>query len=455
MAIRSKSWRFYSFLVSRRLALILLTLLVGVAGVEVALGLQGRGLNVYGSGWFLSLGLLLLINLLACTLQRLGRWMKVGRASPSDRETYLEKRVERVEVAEEAEGGGPIAGVERVERAEASERSGRPAISRQRWLSREEAVLLGSLLFHLGLAAVLMGALYDQLTLWRGSLFLTEGQTLSLEGSGRAGPRAAASYTGEEGRRPWQLVRRGPWGRPDLVGVSLRLEDLHLAYYPDGSLRELRADLAFRDARAWWRGEVPAVLRVNYPLYWRGVKFILRNYGFAPRFTLRELSAFGPRSVFDGYVNLDFYAHGPGSEDGFRAGDGLVVRARFYPDWRGEQGKPLSSTTELRNPRFWLRVEGAETRGFNNSAQAGDGGERGDGFSLLYAGWVRPGEAVHFARPGVSYELLIPELRYWVQLEASTEEGLPAVVAGLWLAVGGLALRYGAEFFAGAAPVKV
>ncbi|MDI3280968.1 MAG: cytochrome c biogenesis protein ResB [Bacillota bacterium] len=445
------------FLTSRHLALVLLLLLSGVAGVEVALGLEERGLNVYGSGWFLALGLLLLANLLACTVQRLWRRVRARRADAPGWETYLGGRAER---------------------------SGRPAAPR-RWLNRGEAILLGSLLFHLGLAAVLVGALYDQLTLWRGSLFLTEGQALSLESDGRAGRRTAPGRTGEEEGGPWRGVRRGPWGRPDLAGVSLRLNALHLAYYQDGSLRELRADLAFRDVRTWWRGEVPAALRVNYPLYYRGVKFILRNYGFAPRFTLSVSSVPaavvtpvglavqavrpGPavQLLFDGYVNLDFYAHGPGSEDGFRAGEGLVVRARFYPDWRGEKGKPLSSTTELRNPRFWLRVEEARAEGVapTSAEKVGEarpqrspgraGGDKeavdgGDGSSILYAGWVRPGEAVRFARAGARYELVIPDLRYWVQLEASTEKGLPVVVAGLWLAVGGLALRYGAEFFVGA-----
>lgn len=350
--------KLYKLLASRRLALILLLFFLGTAGLEVVLGLEQQGIRIYGSWWFIALSLLLLANLLTCTVQR--GWLLV-----------------------------------------------RGRVGVRRWMA------LGSILFHLGLAIVTAGVMFDQLTLWRGRMYIAETQSVNLA---------------TQGENIWHGVRQGPWGEAGLEGVHLRLDRLSVGYYPQGATREIRGDVTIRDYLTGQNSS--GALKMNYPIRHRGVKFIITNYGFSPHFVLEDVS--GPRPVVlaYSYVNLDFFAGGGGNEDGFQPAPGLMLWARFYPSLVWEKGFPVSHTTRLDNPWFKIRLE-----------QAGQE-EGGKPARTLHDGWLRPGEAMRIG----DYRLAIDNLNYWLEIEASTERGFPVIVFGLWLGICGLVLRYWPEF---------
>lgn len=232
-----------------------------LAGVYEALGL----FDVYGSWWFTTTYVLLLISLASCLIPRTRALRRSFGLRPQPMRDLDGMR----HFAEATVSLPP----ERVlERARGILRRRRfrvaavePGLSAEKGVARET----GSLLFHWSLFLVLVGAVY-------GKGFGFTGQATVIEGQTWVEAHAAYDLPPDEGRFFDESMH---------TGFQVRVEDFDTTYHASGLPREFvsRVTLFDEDGREMGGREV----RVNAPLTHEGVKLYQLGYGWAPLIEVR------------------------------------------------------------------------------------------------------------------------------------------------------------------------
>jgi cytochrome c biogenesis protein len=231
------------------------------AQVFEALGL----FDVYGSWWFTTTYVLLLISLASCLIPRtraLRRGLGV-RPQPmrdlSGMRHFAEVTVAapRERVLEQARG------VLRRRRFRVA--SVEPGLSAEKGMARET----GSLLFHWSLFLLLVGAVY-------GKGFGFTGQATVVEGETWIETHAAYDLPPDEGRFFDESMH---------AGFRVRVEDFAASYHPSGLPREFVSRVSLLDENGSGLGE--REVRVNGPLEHEGVKLYQLGYGWAPEIEVR------------------------------------------------------------------------------------------------------------------------------------------------------------------------
>lgn len=232
-----------------------------VAQVYEALGL----FDVYGSWWFTTTYVLLLISLASCLIPRT-RALRRGlglRPQPM-------RDLDGMRHFAEATVSLPPERV--LERARGVLRRRRfrvaavaPGLSAEKGLARET----GSLLFHWSLFLLLVGAVY-------GKGFGFTGQATVIEGETWVEAHAAYDLPPDEGRFFDESMH---------AGFQVRVEDFDATYHQSGLPRDFVSRVTLLDERG--RGLGAREVRVNGPLEHNGVKLYQLGYGWAPLIEVR------------------------------------------------------------------------------------------------------------------------------------------------------------------------
>ena len=217
-------------------------------GPELARLMQTLGLpDMYGSWWFVGLLILFAVNLVVCSIERLpGAWHMMRQDNLATDPEQLEK----MSSTHRAEAGLPVeAAAERMQRLLAGagwKNSRRLDLNGSTLLFAQRGAWsrLGVYVVHLSILVILAGAMIGSVFGFKAYVFLPEG-------------RATKNVFLQGSREPVPL------------GFELHCDGFERSYYPNGMIREYRADLTVIDPRH----ETPyrKSIIVNDPLTWQGI----------------------------------------------------------------------------------------------------------------------------------------------------------------------------------------
>jgi cytochrome c biogenesis protein len=229
--------------------------------------------DLYHSGWFIALLVLLTLNLIACSLHRFPKTWKLLRSRQPPLTDRLAKTLPFLQTYEVQ--GEPHGILDMI----------RKRLRRRGWSVREERIgealhlmaqrgrygKLGVFVTHLGVMVILLGGLLTFSLGFKGYVQIEEGESVAR--------------VQERGRGIWR----------DL-GFKVRCDQFQATFYPDGTPKEYRSDLSFlEDGKVVIRGP----LRVNHPLRFQGFAFFQSSYGVTSSLTLEasENSGVPPQRI--------------------------------------------------------------------------------------------------------------------------------------------------------------
>lgn len=367
-------------LVSRKFAIFLLVILTGVCLAGVLL----PDFRIAATPWLLPLPAFLFVSILACSLGRITQRKETLAPFPQGGEFSYETAGTPESVRNQT------AGLLKSRGWQVDETRAEGIVAWQ-----GEAGFWGSMVFHLGMLVILGGMVMSMVSRSSAGFMVTEGETKDLMAPGVI--QAEESLMG-----------------PARVPLRITLKQF-IASYIDG-----RKPVDYR-ALLWLEGEGEAgreyTAQVNRPFSSGGSDVYMDRYGFAPRFVLKKE---------DGTLLSDYYytvsARG-GKTDFFElpeAGEGTRVSVTLFPDFRLDPGNKVTNISEEpRNPGAVVTV----TRGIH---------------TLVDRVFVPMGKKVHFEGVTLQFE----GWRYWAHFGISRDMGMPWLVAGFFVIVGGLVLRF-------------
>ncbi|HLB62788.1 MAG TPA: cytochrome c biogenesis protein ResB [Actinomycetota bacterium] len=216
--------------------------------------------DVYGSTWFATIYVALLVSLVACLLPRTRALFRNLRARPQQARELDGFRHH----AERAVPADPVAAIDRAERVlrrrrfRVSRTEG-TALAADKGLGREA----GSLLFHWSFLLILVGAVLGKGTGFTGFAVIVEGSCWT---------EAHVNYDGN--------IREGRYFGEDHTGVQVCARDFEDTYRESGIPMDFvtHAELIGSDGRFVERTDI----RVNHPAEEDGVRFHQWGFGYAP-----------------------------------------------------------------------------------------------------------------------------------------------------------------------------
>ncbi|RMG01720.1 MAG: hypothetical protein D6726_08990 [Nitrospirae bacterium] len=238
---------------------------------------------------------------------------------------------------------------------------------------RGEAGFWGSIFFHAILITALFGLVIYYLGGYRASFNITEGQTLHLK------------------KESFFYIEKEPlWGlRPP--DIALKLLSVYTTYAPQDPWTAIDHVVKF-EVNDLETGETSMqTMKINKPLIYRGVDFLLQSGGFSPRVMISK----GGGVIFDKFVSL--------KNEGGRADDfpfnGMHISITFFPDYIERDGRHDTRTPQIKNPFFLVAVNTA-----NDSKT-----------ELIPLGGTISIE---------EYKIHIPDIRRWVIIQMVGEPGI-------------------------------
>ncbi|HEX3032928.1 MAG TPA: cytochrome c biogenesis protein ResB [Bacillota bacterium] len=247
----------------------------------------------------------------------------------------------------------------------------------------------GSFLFHFSLFVLLAGVVVSLYYSFYGSLLIARGQQLALND-----------------RESYLDISRQPSGDFRMPAESILLKEFNRIYQGD-QFTDYIATLLLTD-----QGGTPAEhqVRVNQPLKTGGTVILLDSYGYAPLFSIVDVTT--GKVVSESYYNLKVLT--TEQTDQITLPDGNSITLRFFPDFE-QEGRTIRTKSQLpQNPVF----------------MATSGQDKG----LLYLN-----KNVRFGK----WEIHFTEVSYWVLFRVSRDPGKPIIYTSFILCVAGLILRKG------------
>jgi cytochrome c biogenesis protein len=214
--------------------------------------------DMYHSWWFSAILLLLVINLITCSIHRFpGIWSQISRGSGEleDRMLKTIPNVERFEIP------NPI------KREENIQSSLKKWFKSWKRFETENAITffsekgrfsrLGVYITHLSLLIILVGGIVGSLYGFRGHVEILEGETVN---------QIFLRIKDEEVSRP--------------IGFSVRCDDFNITYYDlkrtEKHVKEYTSHLTILDNG---KEVLKKTVQVNHPLHYKGLAFYQANYG--------------------------------------------------------------------------------------------------------------------------------------------------------------------------------
>jgi cytochrome c biogenesis protein len=277
--------------------------------------------RLYQSFWYIAVLALFSLNIIICTLVRLSP--KLHRSfrpkcdvDPKSIQAFKIKDKIRLALAPAAAAHAVQAELRRrhyrVHQHAAEKKS--CLLARKRVLG-----IFGSDVVHVGLLIILAGGILSGLAGVRGSLTLSENQTLPVPQS----------------------------------GFSVRLDKFITERYPDGSVKDWKSDLTIIEAG---QPVLQKSVEVNHPLSYKG--FVFYQSGYGSDWENPELQVWLRKKSDPGYLKTIWLRVGrPAPIEGE---DITLTAARFLPDFvLDEKNQPSTRSLELNNPAALIRGERA------------------------------------------------------------------------------------------------
>jgi len=223
--------------------------------------------DMYHSWWFSGILLLLVINLIACSIQRFsGVWSQISRPPTGLEDSMLKALpyVERVQV----ESKGDAKADENI-RTYLKKRFGNPIqfeteSSFTLFSEKGRFSRLGFYITHLSLLIILIGGLLGSLFGFRGHVEILEGEAVN---------QIFLHIKGEEVSKP--------------IDFSVRCDDFNVTYYDlkhqEKQVKEYISQLTILENG---KEMLKETLRVNHPLHYKGLAFYQSTYGNVHEITL-------------------------------------------------------------------------------------------------------------------------------------------------------------------------
>jgi cytochrome c biogenesis protein ResB len=343
------------------------------------------------SWFFIGISVFLVASILYCTLSRLRREKIKQTIQPKNKLEYKLEIAFKVK-ADMNSSSQQIARFLKNNGWEVQTNSGssRAAI----YGEKGRLGFLGSVLFHLSLVMLIFFGVIYSLTNFSGEMVLAEEQTLTFAEENLVGYHKA-TYASELPAFDITLEKL----KPQYADVSGRT--------PTDFEAQIRAETAI--------GTIRKKIWVNHPFVYKGYRFLIYRYGFAPRFVIVKNKH---HQIFDSFVNLVVFT--PQDSDRFQVPEeNLEIRTRFFPDFYREGKRILATRSQIpRNPVFLVEV-------INNGRR-------------IFYGLLPKGKKVKFG----PYEMSFPELNYWVDFLITKNPAYWALIFASGVCALGLALRF-------------
>ena len=364
------------------LLVFLLTASIGIAATLI----QTRIVTDW-KPWLVGLAILLLLSLLASLIHRTRKEINRIRNGPNRFRHYGQRR--QISLQQGAEAWYPK--LRRILRNSDWKVPNSPD-KQQFIVERGTAGLWGSLIFHTGLAVIIIGILISLLFGYRGMFALTEGETFV------------------EGQVPFRNVSSGIDAcRAAKASLEITLEDFNPRFQIAGTPTEA-SQLSIHVSGNRYRD----LVYFNHGL--RLDKGILhqQRWGYSPGLIIRDAQGI---MVFNGYIRLASQNKRGKSlhRDQVQLTDGNQLTLELRED-------PVASTispVEQVNERPVLEL----------SLHAGS--------DELFHGKLRVGETASMG----GYLVAFPQFRHWAQFELVRDPSLPVLISGVILVILGLLTR--------------
>lgn len=332
-----------NFFTSIKVAIVLLILLIAasILGTLIPQGRTGQeylvrygqlgGLfqklqftRLYQSFWYIAILTLFSLNIIICTLVRLSPKLRRALRPKCDLDP---KSVQVLKIKDRIKMAQPPAWAIQAVKAELGRHHYRvrehSAEKKHCLLARKRVLgIFGSDVVHVGLLIILAGGIISGLASVRGSLTLSENQTLPVPGS----------------------------------GFSVRLDKFTTEFYPDGNVKDWKSDLTITDGD---KQVLQKSVEVNHPLSYKG--FVFYQSGYGSDWEKPELEVWLKKKSDPGYLkNIRLRIGQPAAVEGE---DITLTATRFLPDFvLDEKNQPSTRSLEPNNPAALIRGErgGAE-----------------------------------------------------------------------------------------------
>ena len=353
--------------------------------------------RLYHSIWFMGLLIMFALNIIVCTLERLGP--KYRRAFKPRLEIdpkgllALKVNARAKRAAPAAEAAGEVRRALEGARYRVREAAAGPRVH---LLGRKKVWgLFGSDIVHVGLLIILAGGIISGATSIRADIDLAEGQTKSA-------PKA---------------------------DFAVRLDKFTTEYYPDGSVKAWKSDLTVLDAGG--KPVLSQTVAVNHPLTYKGYSFYQTSYGF--NWDNPGVEIWAKRKGDAAYLQ----------KVKVKVGERLVLDdpdkttlavARFLPDFvLGDANEPVNRSNQPNNPAAFVEGYRAGTKIFSGWIFANY-----PDFAQMHAANDKDKEQTS----DLAFELKSFDAGQFSVLEAAKDPGVPLIWLGCALLMGGLALAF-------------
>lgn len=220
--------------------------------------------------------------------------------------------------------------------------------------------LVGSLVFHIGIAMVILAGFYYTLFQYKALFYITEGQTLT------------------DSPQNYQVLSQGPFQAADFEELTLTLLEVGVDFYDPKLVEHLSARVQVQDLRTGERQEIDTAM--NRPFAFKSRQATIYKFGFAPLLVIRSPEG---ELLWQGFVNLDLIGGKPDLFNWPLTGEQIRVEASlnqnfeltlFLSNQMGEEmivspGAPqadfLGYSVEVPDYRYWLGFVVTSTRGTN------------------------------------------------------------------------------------------
>jgi cytochrome c biogenesis protein ResB len=344
--------RIWKFLTSRNTAIVLLTVVSAILLISAALpnplllssnrlmeleetspllmqlGSNFNSMKIGRSPVFGVIGILLIVSTTFCSIDRMIKRFKLRNDTSFD----FDKGKKRISLQLPEELGdfeAKVISIMKKDRwkTKVSDSEGEKVIS----ANRGDLGFWGSIFFHAVLISLMVGLVIYFLTGFYASIRITEGQTLNL--------RKENLYT----------IDRMPMFGIALPELQFRFNSFSAVYHDDVTATDFTAHFDMKDEKTG--KEWSKTFKINDPLKYKGIDFLMIRQGYSPNFTLYENNV----PVFDALVALEF-DHEDRATFNIAEKD-LYIVAQFFPDMaRAEDGGVYTKTYRPKNPYFGLEV---------------------------------------------------------------------------------------------------
>lgn len=247
--------------------------------------------NPFNSWWFITLLILLAVNILTCTVFRL--FLNRGKKDTLPFTWQAEMKSK-----------SPVNELQKkLEDAFHRRKFALDRVDGILWARKNSCSWWGSVLFHLGMVVVLTGFAVSALWGMKGSVFAEEGVPLNF-------------------KQHLHNVKTGPFFKdlPDYPAVLREIKPIERG----GVIEQVQAVIEFPTGGQPVKKEVA----INKPVKHRGYTWRSHNWGYAPYLTVRNNAG---EILLDNYVNIVTHS-GRSFYDHIKLEDGTVVRVELIPD---------------------------------------------------------------------------------------------------------------------------